>query len=329
MSHNLDHFESQPNMKIINRIYCIENVIGKGSFGVVYRGYHTKTLEPIAIKTEHVNNKMKILKHESNILNHLYRRGCRCVSPIYYYGLCSQYLCLVIKLFTKSLEDYMREQIIWDVGEGTHTDIIKQNKCLLHKVMFKMIDIIENIHCYDIIHRDLKPQNFMIDSHNNIYLIDFGMATTYISANTGKHIDIASSCSREFILGNPKYMSYNLYEGYEPVRRDDLISIGYMYLYFLCGSLPWDVIPDNVIDLTDSHSILHIEHYKNKYYKIKKNWDSLYNTLLVYDDPIKDYMRYCYRLEFESTPNYDGLKDLFALLLSAKKSADLVSNISC
>jgi serine/threonine protein kinase len=172
-----------------------------------------------------------------------------------------------------------------------------------------MIDILENIHCYNIVHRDLKPQNFMIDSQNNIYLIDFGMATTFISADTGKHI--IDESTREIVLGNPRYMSYNLYEGCEPVRRDDLISIGYMYLYFMCGNLPWDNIPDMDVDYIETHSVLHIHHYKNRFYKDKKQWTSLYSILLLYDDPIMDYMRYCYRLGFDVSPNYDGLKQLF------------------
>lgn len=288
---------------IINRIYSIEHIIGKGTFGIVYKGHNIKTLDPIAVKTEHCDSKMKILKHETYILNHLSRNGCKCVSPIYYYGVCSQHLCLVMKYFNKSLEDYMKEKLI------CNTSSISKNKFLLHKVMTKMIDIIENIHCHDIVHRDLKPQNFMLDSHNNIYLIDFGMSTTFLSMTTGKHIESYAE-SRELLLGNPRYMSYNLYEGYEPVRRDDLISIGYMYLYFIMGELPWDGLPplQNACNL---YPILHINHYKNQFYKSKKCWDSLYNILLSYDDPIMDYMRYCYRLEFDMKPNYQGLKHLF------------------
>jgi casein kinase 1 len=301
---NASNFETH----IINRIYSIERIIGQGSFGVVYKGHNIKTLDPVAIKTEHVDNQMKILKHEAYILNHLYRNGCKCVSPIYYYGLCSRHLCLVMNYFNQSLEDYMKTHLIYDISA------VQENRKLLHKVMTKMIDIIENIHSRDIVHRDLKPQNFMIDSHNHIYLIDFGMATTFLSADTGKHIDenVVSSCGRELLLGNPTYMSYNLYQGYEPVRRDDLISIGYMYLYFINGKLPWSYIPTPSPENTkDTYPILHVKHWKNQYYKQQKCWDSLYNVLIIYDDPIIDYMRYCYRLAFDFTPNYEGLKHLF------------------
>ena len=291
---------------IINRVYAIEKIIGRGSFGVVYKGHHIKSLDSVAIKTEHVDNKMKILKHEAYILNHLYRNGCRCVSPIYYYGLCSHHLCLVMNFFHKTLEDYMKEHLVYDVSA------VQENRKLLHKVMTKMLDIIENIHCRDIVHRDLKPPNFMLDSHNNIYLIDFGMATTFLSSDTGKHIDgsLPLYCEREFLLGNPCYMSYNLYEGYEPVRRDDLISIGYMYLYFINGSLPWTIIPQET-NGPSTYPVLHVKHWKNQYYKQQKSWDSLYKLFIQYDDPIVDYMRYCYRLGFDTIPNYQGLKHLF------------------
>ena len=69
-----------------------------------------------------------------------------------------------------------------------------------------------------------------------IYLIDFGMVKEYIDPKSKAHILMREGRP---VTGTVRYMSCNAHFNLEQSRRDDLESLGYMYLFFLKGSLPW------------------------------------------------------------------------------------------
>lgn len=282
---------------IINNKYAVDRKIGQGKFGIVYGGINLSTQEKIAVKTEDASSPIKILKHETTILNHLYYLGCRCTPPVYWYGLYNDLTCLVMPFYECSLDVYIKNH---------------QNKYgIIDKIMVKCIELLEQIHSHSVVHRDIKPQNFMIRD-NNLYLIDFGFATFFVDEYKS-HIQHTSK--KENIIGTLKYISYNVHDGYECVRRDDLISIGYIYILFYTGELPWNKLSDiEMVDFECTEGLYpetHIEYYKNKLVKFKKQWSYLSIVCENINPNIKRYMEYCYKLKFEHEPNYSGLKELF------------------
>ena len=287
---------------IINK-YKIEMEIKRGAFGCILRGNYLKTGEPVAIKIEY--GEIPSLKHEVKIINYLSTSGVKQIPSIYWYGIHENNPCLIITLYECSLLDYMK-----------HRKITVEKMNIL---MLKILDIIEHIHRFFVLHRDIKPANCMIKD-GDIFLIDFGLSTFYMNEN-GEHYP---NKQNNTIIGTPKFVSINIHMGHQYSRRDDLISLGYMYVYMILGDATWfsDIYKDNNMDDINetSKKLIEIDHPMNILLKHNKSYDVfskyIQNTQIqtheeeTYEQ-INQYILYTYSLDYSDNPKYTPLKQIF------------------
>lgn len=106
------------------------------------------------------------------------------------------------------------------------------------------------------------------------------------------------------MTGTARYASVNTHLGIEQSRRDDLESLGYVLMYFLRGSLPWQ----GLRALTK----------KTKYEKISEKKITTPTEVLCKSFPIEfaEYFSYCKGLRFDDKPDYGLLKRKFNRLFS-------------
>ncbi|CAM8935630.1 unnamed protein product [Rhodiola kirilowii] len=265
--------------------YRLGRKIGSGSFGEIYHGVSIQTNEEVAIKLENVKTKNPQLLYESKIYRIL--QGGTGIPNVRWFGVEGEYNVLVMDLLGPSLEDLFN---------------FCSKKLSLKTVLMladQMINRVELIHSKWLLHRDIKPENFLMGlgrRANQVYIIDFGLAKKYIDITTHQHIPYRENKN---LTGTARYASMNTHLGIEQSRRDDLESLGYVLMYFLRGSLPWQGIKAGT--------------KKQKYYKIrqKKTSTSIEALCRTYPTEFTSYFHYCHSLRFDDKPDYAYLRRMF------------------
>ena len=70
------------------------------------------------------------------------------------------------------------------------------------------------------------------ESSNIVHMIDFGLTRSVFNKKTGKHIEFKTGKN---LVGTARFVSINAHLGYELSRRDDLLTLGYVMVYFTVG----------------------------------------------------------------------------------------------
>ncbi|KAK6944939.1 Protein kinase domain [Dillenia turbinata] len=312
--------------RIVGGKYKLGRKIGSGSFGEIFLATHVDTYEIVAVKIENSSTKHPQLLYEAKIYNILQGGSKRldfsaslflsdaCGIPgIKWAGTDGEDNVLVLDLLGPSLEDLF---------------VYCGRKFSLKTVLMladQMITRIEYVHAKGFLHRDIKPDNFLMGlgrKANQVYIIDFGLAKRYRDSTTNRHIPYKENKN---LTGTARYASCNTHLGIgkengclpyfvllcnvmslhissffiEQSRRDDLESLGYVLLYFLRGSLPWQGLKAAT--------------KKQKYDKICEKKLSTPIEVLCKSHPVEfaSYFHYCHSLTFDQRPDYGFLKRLF------------------
>lgn len=270
---------------VIGGKFKLGRKIGSGSFGELYLGINVQNGEEVAVKLESTKTKHPQLHYESKL--YMLLQGGTGISHLKWFGVEGEYNVMVIDLLGPSLEDLFN---------------YCSRKFSLKTVLMladQMINRVEYMHSRGFLHRDIKPDNFLMGlgrKANQVYVIDFGLAKKYRDLQTHKHIPYRENKN---LTGTARYASVNTHLGVEQSRRDDLESLGYVLMYFLRGSLPWQGLKAGT--------------KKQKYDKISEKKMVTPIEVLCKNHPSEftSYFHYCRSLRFDDKPDYSYLKRLF------------------
>ncbi|PNF22731.1 Nucleosomal histone kinase 1 [Cryptotermes secundus] len=173
------------------------------------------------------------------------------------------------------------------------------------RVGLQIIDVLEYIHSKMYVHADIKGGNLLLGfqkgTENQVYLVDFGLASHYSQKEYKPDPKKAHN-------GTIEYTSRDAHVGV-PTRRGDLEILAYNMLQWLTSKLPWE---NNLSDP------LYVHQQKSKY---MDNIPELMKKCFPKTTPpavLVKYFQYVASLRHDADPDYEycqkllkkGLKDL-------------------
>lgn len=213
---------------ILENKYRIDEKVGEGGMGKVYRGTHILMDHTVAIKILHPH------LSSDEIAVERFRREARAAASIRHpnavavtdFGVNKETgLSYLVMEFLEGVElrDEIKKKGRLDFEESF---IITQQICLA----------LQAAHAKGIIHRDLKPDNIWLlkseDHFPRIKVLDFGIAK--LMAN-----NVSDLTQQGVIVGTPYYMSPEQCVGDELDARSDIYSLGIIIYEILTGRVPF------------------------------------------------------------------------------------------
>jgi Tol biopolymer transport system component len=196
--------------------YRIEQQIGRGGMGEVFRATDTRLNRTVAIKTSTVQFSERFEREARAIasLNHPN------IATLYDVGSSPSGLSYLVLEYVEgpTLADLISR------GPMEHSEV--------RRISLEAAEAIEAAHDKGIVHRDLKPANIKLGAGNVVKILDFGLAKVLHQGPGTLHGD---TTQQGIILGTPSYMSPEQVVGAAADRRSDIWSFGVVVGEMLSG----------------------------------------------------------------------------------------------
>jgi eukaryotic-like serine/threonine-protein kinase len=202
------------------RDYILEQRIGSGGVGEVWRARHIRLNKPVAIKA--------ILPHlcqDENIYSRFVQEATATASIEHphiisvhdFFSVGDDAFLVMSYVQGGSLQDRIRKRGRLPLSEMLH-------------ISSGILDALDFAHKKGIVHRDVKPSNILLSPESHAYLVDFGIALVL-----GKTRITRFGAN----IGTPDYMSPEQIRGEPLDHRTDVYSFGCVLYESLTGRSPF------------------------------------------------------------------------------------------
>ena len=213
--------------------YQIEERLGSGGMGVVYRARHVQMDRPVAIK---VLRQQFVQDEAARVRFQIEARAA---------VLLRHPNALKVTDFGQTSEGCV--YIVMELLEGrTLREILSREGPIetarAISIVLQASDAVAAAHNAGIIHRDLKPSNILVtqsaDQPAAVKVLDFGIAKLATDPlDDGE--DVANLAQRSSVIGTPRYMAPEQSNGTELTAAADVYSLGVILYEMLTGMAPF------------------------------------------------------------------------------------------
>ena len=214
--------------------FLLQECLGGGGMGTVYRALDTSLQRYVAVKVLHVSESGSTgsgsssgperLMHEAIAQARLNHPN---VVTVYYVGR----------------EDEMPFLAMELLSDGTLEDRKEIPFRELIQMASQVSSALSQSHRQGVVHGDLKPSNLLVSDDGSIKLGDFGVAK----------ISQADSQDEEGLSGTPSYLAPELLDGKRPSAQTDMYALGVTLFELTFGKLPYDFRGTTLQEKLETH----------------------------------------------------------------------------
>jgi serine/threonine-protein kinase len=219
--------------QVLNDRFIVENKLGEGGFGAVYKGVQKGTNRVVAIKLLHPE-----MTRDKNVVERFRREG--------------QVLCSLRDAHSVTTYDFDQTKdgtlfIAMELLEGRSLHEVYANEAPIAwprmvKILSEMCTSLAEAHALGVVHRDLKPENVHLEKRTGndefVKILDFGIAKMLrgdgIGGNKGPQLTATGQT-----LGTLEFMSPEQLMGKELDGRSDIYGMGVLAYELMTARLPF------------------------------------------------------------------------------------------
>ena len=220
--------------RVLDDTYRIEQLLGRGGMGAVYRARDMRLDRVVAVKVVRGDligdpDARRRFSREAQIVARLQHPG---IVAVFDYG---------------TLPDggaYLIMELVH--GEDLRRALAREGRldaARAWRILSSVCGAIEAAHRQGVLHRDLKPENILLPEDDvEAKVVDFGVAKVISNQAEGATAagDAAALPTIEgTIVGTPAYMAPEQLRGQVPDARTDVFSLGVIAYEMLTGRLPF------------------------------------------------------------------------------------------
>ena len=228
--------------KLIAGKYRVEQLIGEGGMGKVYKARQLALDKPVVLKVL----RQTLLSDERTVAR--FHREAKAASRLNHANSIS------VLDFGQTDDGALYIAMEFVSGYDLHQILSKEwplPEARIVRIIGQVLSALADAHSAGVVHRDLKPENIMVEQRRGdpdfVKVLDFGIAKIQDSAK-----DEGPALTRAgFVCGTPEYMSPEQARGANVDHRSDLYAVGVILFQLTTGLLPFD--SDSAVGFATKH----------------------------------------------------------------------------
>jgi serine/threonine protein kinase len=219
--------------RIVDNKYRLEQLLGRGGMGAVYRAKDMRLDRLVAVKVVRAEllgdfEARRRFRREAQIVARLQHPS---IVAIFDYGTFADGGAFLVMELVR--------------GEDLRRVLMREGRLDPHRaarILTSVCGAIEAAHRQGVLHRDLKPENILLPGGEaDAKVLDFGVAKLIGDERTGDYVEETASVVTVagMIVGTPAYMAPEQFHGAASDERTDVFSLGVIAYEMICGELPF------------------------------------------------------------------------------------------